>query len=93
MKPETSQTFFHLRTRNGAGTAIMCGRYSLTKPIKTLKEHFQAIAVEMDHNKRYNIAPSQSVPIVIAGEQEREIHAMRWGLIPPGLKIPLWATN
>ena len=47
----------------------MCGRYSLTKPIKTLKEHFQAIALEMDHDKRYNIAPSQSVPIVIAGER------------------------
>jgi len=66
----------------------MCGRYSLTKPIKTLKEHFQAIAVEMDHDKRYNIAPSQSVPIVVAGEQGREIHAMRWGLIPSWAKDP-----
>jgi putative SOS response-associated peptidase YedK len=66
----------------------MCGRYSLTKPIKTLKEHFQAIAVAMDHDKRYNIAPSQSVPIVIAGEQGREIHIMRWGLIPSWAKDP-----
>jgi putative SOS response-associated peptidase YedK len=66
----------------------MCGRYSLTKPIKTLKEHFQAIAAEMDHDKRYNIAPSQSVPIVVAGEQERELHAMRWGLIPSWAKDP-----
>lgn len=66
----------------------MCGRYSLTKPIKTLKEHFQAIAVAMDHDKRYNIAPSQSVPIVIAREQGREIHVMRWGLIPSWAKDP-----
>lgn len=66
----------------------MCGRYSLTKPIKTLKEHFQAIAMEMDHNKRYNIAPSQSVPIVVAREQQRELHAMRWGLIPAWAKDP-----
>lgn len=64
----------------------MCGRYSQTKPIKTLKEHFQAIALEMDEQERYNIAPSQSVPVVIAGEQEREIHAMRWGLIPSWAK-------
>ena len=64
----------------------MCGRYSQTKPIKTLKEHFQAIAEEMDYNQRYNIAPSQSVPIVIAGEKEREIHTMRWGLIPSWAK-------
>jgi putative SOS response-associated peptidase YedK len=64
----------------------MCGRYSQTKSIKTLKEHFQAIAEEMDYNQRYNIAPSQSVPIVIAGEQKREIHTMRWGLIPSWAK-------
>lgn len=66
----------------------MCGRYSLTQPIQTLKEHFQAIAVELEHNPRYNIAPSQSVPIVIAGAQGREIHALRWGLIPSWAKDP-----
>ena len=66
----------------------MCGRYSLSKPIKTLKDHFRAIAAEMDHNERYNIAPSQSVPVVIAGEQQSEIHAMRWGLIPSWAKDP-----
>ena len=66
----------------------MCGRYSLSKPIKTLKDHFQAIALEMDHDKRYNIAPSQSVPVVISGEQASEIHAMRWGLIPSWSKDP-----
>ena len=65
---------------------LMCGRYSLTKPIKTLKEHFQAIAVEMDHDRRYNIAPSQSVPIVLTGNEGRELHAMRWGLIPSWAK-------
>lgn len=66
----------------------MCGRYTLTKPIKTLKEHFQAIAVAMEHDKRYNIAPSQAVPIVIAGKRKREIHTMRWGLIPSWSKDP-----
>ena len=66
----------------------MCGRYSLTKPIKTLKDHFRAIAAEMDYNKRYNIAPSQSVPVVVHGEQQPEIHAMRWGLVPSWAKDP-----
>ena len=66
----------------------MCGRYSLSKPIKTLKDHFRAIAAEMDHNKRYNIAPSQSVPVVITGEQQPEIHVMRWGLVPSWAKDP-----
>lgn len=66
----------------------MCGRYSLTQPIQTLKEHFQAIAVELEHHPRYNIAPSQSVPIVIAKAQGREIHSLRWGLIPSWAKDP-----
>ena len=66
----------------------MCGRYSLSKLIKMLKEHFQAIAAEMDHNKRYNIAPSQSAPIIIAEEQQSEIQTMRWGLIPSWAKDP-----
>ncbi len=66
----------------------MCGRYSLTKPIKTLKEHFQAIAVALEHDKHYNIAPSQRVPVILAGAQGREIHALRWGLIPSWAKDP-----
>lgn len=66
----------------------MCGRYSLTQPIKTLKEHFKAIAVALEHDARYNIAPSQPVPIVLNGEQEREIHTLRWGLIPSWSKDP-----
>ena len=66
----------------------MCGRYSLTKPIKTLKEHFQAIAFELEHGPRYNIAPSQRAPVILAGSQGREIHALRWGLIPSWAKDP-----
>ncbi len=66
----------------------MCGRYSLTKPIKTLKEHFQAIAFELEHGPRYNIAPSQRVPVILPGAQGREIHALRWGLIPSWAKDP-----
>ncbi|NIQ01439.1 MAG: hypothetical protein GWM98_14495 [Nitrospinaceae bacterium] len=71
----------------------MCGRYSLTKPIKTLKEHFKAVAVALDHHPRFNIAPSQQVPVVIAGKREREIHALRWGLIPSWAKDPKKAAG
>jgi len=64
----------------------MCGRYSLTKPIKTIKEHFQAMTVFLDHSPRYNIAPSQTAPVVIQGDQDLELHGMRWGLIPSWAK-------
>ncbi len=71
----------------------MCGRYSLTKPIKTLKEHFQATAFELKHGPRYNIAPSQQVPVILAGAQGREIHTLRWGLIPSWAKDPDMANR
>ncbi|MCZ6513212.1 MAG: SOS response-associated peptidase, partial [Nitrospinae bacterium] len=71
----------------------MCGRYSLTKPIKTLKEHFQATAFELKHGPRYNIAPSQPVPVILAGAQGREIHTLRWGLIPSWAKDPDMANR
>ncbi len=60
----------------------MCGRYSLTKPIKTLQEHFMAKVIFSDHAARYNIAPSQTVPIVVASQDGLEIRPLRWGLVP-----------
>ena len=33
-------------------------------------------------NPRYNIAPSQAVPIVRMGESGRELLLARWGLVP-----------
>jgi len=60
----------------------MCGRYSLTKPIKTIQEHFMAKLIFSDHSARYNIAPSQTVPVVVAAEDGLEIRPLRWGLIP-----------
>lgn len=80
----TTQIFFIFF----GGISTMCGRYSLTQPIKTLKEHFQAVAAAMEQDGRFNIAPSQSVPIVLLGREGREIQSLRWGLIPSWAKDP-----
>lgn len=42
----------------------------------------------MDHSPRYNIAPTQSVPIVVSRENSRALVPMRWGLIPRWAKDP-----
>jgi putative SOS response-associated peptidase YedK len=63
---------------------LMCGRFTLTAPAETLARQFQAAEPSFDFEPRYNIAPTQEVPLV---RQEtngpgREILLARWGLIP-----------
>ena len=60
----------------------MCGRYTLTKPLKDIVTHYNPAHVKTIHEARYNIAPSQTAPIVIAESGALELHSMRWGLIP-----------
>lgn len=66
----------------------MCGRYSLTRRQQEVSERFgvkQLVAVELV--PRFNIAPTQSVPVVLcsAGD-EPSIEMMRWGLVPYWVK-------
>lgn len=60
----------------------MCGRYTLHSPKQLIVEHFKlsdGIAIE----PRYNIAPSQEVPVIRLDEEgNRELVRLRWGLIP-----------
>ena len=64
----------------------MCGRYTLTKPLKAIKKHFEPIILSCDHNERYNISPGQNNPAVTMTNSQRELKLMRWGLIPPWIK-------
>ena len=59
----------------------MCGRYQLSLPLEELENLFQAVAMG-DHGPRYNIAPTQKVPIVRAWAGKREIIPLNWGLVP-----------
>ena len=64
----------------------MCGRYTLTKPAKTIQSHFAFMEPKVSHKKRYNIATTQQAPVVMLREGKRELLLMRWGLIPPWSK-------
>ena len=64
----------------------MCGRYTLTKPKKSIESHFQATLRMEEYRERYNIAPTQVLPVVVSPHDEREIEVMRWGLIPSWAK-------
>ncbi|MEN8163871.1 MAG: SOS response-associated peptidase, partial [Acidobacteriota bacterium] len=64
----------------------MCGRFTMTVSASVLAGLF-----DMDeptgHRPRFNIAPTQVVPIVRSdGDGNREWAPCRWGLIPPWAK-------
>ncbi|KAB2968030.1 MAG: SOS response-associated peptidase [Thermoanaerobaculia bacterium] len=64
----------------------MCGRYFLTTPGAVLAESF-ALESAPELPPRWNIAPTQNVPIVrapaaVRGGPARELAMVRWGLVP-----------
>lgn len=65
----------------------MCGRYALTSPPETIRQMF-GYRAEAAFPPRYNVAPTQPVPVVrwVAGEPQFVL--MRWGLVPTWVKDP-----
>jgi len=65
----------------------MCGRYRLTAKERYLCDHF-GIDEDFSWTPRWNIAPTQQVPIVRqnAAKGTRSFNLVRWGLIPSWAK-------
>jgi putative SOS response-associated peptidase YedK len=68
----------------------MCGRYRLSRRKQLVEEYFDAVSGDEDLGPRYNIAPTQPVPVVRQNPREpvRELSLVRWGLIPSWAKDP-----
>ncbi len=66
---------------------LMCGRYRLSRRKQIIEEHFDAMSDD-DWTPRYNIAPTQPVPVIRQNSKDprRELSLMRWGLIPSWAK-------
>ena len=62
----------------------MCGRYRLTKRKQLVEEHFDTVDGVEEWIPRYNVAPTQPVPIIRQNPKEarRELSLVRWGLVP-----------
>ncbi|MGC2457414.1 MAG: SOS response-associated peptidase [Gallionellaceae bacterium] len=63
----------------------MCGRYALASPPEVIAERFDLLWLP-EVSARYNIAPSQMIPVVRATEVGRELAFVKWGLIPSWAK-------
>jgi putative SOS response-associated peptidase YedK len=66
----------------------MCGRYRLSRSQQLVEEYFDAVSEESEWSPRYNVAPTQPVPVIRQSLRQpiRELSLMRWGLIPSSAK-------
>jgi putative SOS response-associated peptidase YedK len=64
----------------------MCGRYSLV-PKADFAERFGVENLQLDLEPRYNIAPTQTTPVITRNSPNRA-EEMRWGLVPFWAKDP-----
>ena len=65
----------------------MCGRYLLSSAPEAIRALFR-YPERPNFPPRYNIAPTQPIPIVRMTEGGRHFALVRWGLIPPWVKDP-----
>ena len=64
----------------------MCGRFAISH-IPGFFSRFMIHDSKIEIEPRYNIAPTQDVPVVISGS-ENKVVMMRWGLVPFWAKDP-----
>jgi putative SOS response-associated peptidase YedK len=72
----------------------MCGRYAIYGPVSLSREAKEAansleLDLERDLNQRdpqYNVAPTQSAPVIAHSENGYVVNAIRWGLVPSWAK-------
>ena len=65
----------------------MCGRYLITTVPEAMRQLFRYLE-QPNFPARYNVAPTQPVPIVRLHDGQREFALVRWGLIPAWAKDP-----
>lgn len=66
---------------------IMCGRFKAGFEFREIKLRWKLQNDLFDFHARYNIAPTQEHPVIIARRGALEARPMRWGL------VPYWTTT
>src|SRR5208282_5526630 len=60
----------------------MCGRYSITSAPEAMRRLFKFTNALPNLRPRYNVAPTQDVPVVRSASDARELVTIRWGIVP-----------
>jgi len=67
----------------------MCGRYTITVTMEELESMFRLGPREdANYRPRYNAAPGQMIPAIVAHEGANRLGELRWGLIPSWARGP-----
>jgi putative SOS response-associated peptidase YedK len=64
----------------------MCGRYTLGDPSPLMRRFGLEEFAETSITPRFNVAPTQQVPIIVQRPQGRELRMAKWGFQPPWMK-------
>jgi putative SOS response-associated peptidase YedK len=65
----------------------MCGRYLMTSSPEAMRRLFR-YPEQPNFPARYNVAPTQPIPVVRLNAGKRQFALLRWGLIPAWVKDP-----
>ncbi len=65
----------------------MCGRFVIASPPAALRQIF-GYPEQPNFPPRFNISPTQPIPVVIIENGSRHFRLMRWGLLPSWVKDP-----
>lgn len=65
----------------------MCGRYTITSAPEAIRNLFRYVG-QPNFPPRYNVAPTQPIPVVRLNDGQRQFLLMRWGLLPSWVKDP-----
>ena len=65
----------------------MCGRYCMTSAPEAIRALFR-YPEQPNFPARYNVAPTQPIPVVRLVDGRRSFALLRWGLIPSWVKDP-----
>ncbi|MBF0350857.1 MAG: SOS response-associated peptidase [SAR324 cluster bacterium] len=66
----------------------MCGRFALDSSPEKLKQTFDLKYAKGFTASRYNIAPSQEIPVIVQENSFPVLRTMKWGLVPFWAKDP-----
>lgn len=66
----------------------MCGRFTIHTLMNRLLQEFGIENVSWEVPQRYNVAPTQDIPVVRQQDGKPTLSPLRWGLIPSWAKDP-----
>lgn len=60
----------------------MCRKYTISADLAEIERVFGIEQVLCPYRKRYNICPTQSVPVILEHKGRRVLDEFRWGMVP-----------